>query len=483
MLYRLIEMKRKATWEFIITLLIFILLSINVNMIGVTVAQETHDVAVVSLTPYPNMVGLGLNESVDLTVVVENQGTENENFSVIVSYGNETIQPTIIGTQNVTNQAPNTNKTLTFTWNTTDLTVGRYFFNATASFVSNETDTADNTFISPSDPINIGVSTVSVVSPYIAVRPRRTVDTTLTPGKNYTVSIITNYNGSDIWGYDFTLTYNPLVLEGVEVVNGDLITEDDLSFIAGTFNNTIGKLGQTTAFSLNQSAPLPHPPVNNTGPGVLANVTFTIVGEGESSITLVRGPIGTTTKLKLTDGTSIVDYVTDVDTDPARGKFFDGFFQNVEEVVHDMAVTKLDFSPNNVTAGEFVSINVTIENKGTGLEEVIVRVYWGFSAGLPLHLIGESETVTIGNGTSKILPFEWNTTEASEGTHPLSAVVYYKFVGIEDANPLDNMLKIDDAVTVEIFAGTPFPIETIIIVVFVIVALVAIFFIIRRIRK
>jgi len=81
------------------------------------------------------------------------------------------------------------------------------------------------------------------------------------------------------------------------------------------------------------------------------------------------------------------------------------------------------------------------------------------------------------------LPFEWNTTEASEGTHPLTAVVDYKFVGIEDANPLDNMLKIDDAVTVEIFAGTPFPIETIIIVVVVIVALVAIFFIIRRIRK
>jgi len=470
MLYRLIEMKRKATWKFLIILLIFGLLSININMTGITVAQ-TRDVAVVEVTPYPTKVGLGLNESVDITVVVANQGTENENFTVTVSYYSPTINNTFIETQNVTDLASGTNTTLNFAWDTSGLAVGTYSINATAIFVP-DTNTADNT----------AISTVDVVSPYIAVRPRRTVDTTLTPGKNYTVSIITDYNGSDIWGYDFTLTYNPLILEGVEVVNGDLITEDDLSFIAGTFNNTIGRLGQTTAFSMDQSAPLPYPPVNNTGPGVLANVTFTIVGEGESSITLVRGPIGTTTKLKRTDGTSIVDYVTDVDPDPARGKFLDGFFQN-KETVHDMAVTKLDFSPNTVTAGEPVSINVTIENKGTGLEQVIVRVYWGFSAGLPLHLIGESETVTIGNGTSKILPFEWNTTEASEGTHPLTAVVDYKFVGIEDANPLDNMLKIDDAVTVEIFAGTPFPIETIIIVVVVIVALVAIFFIIRRIRK
>jgi hypothetical protein len=458
-------MKRKATWKFLIILLIFGLLSININMTGITVAQ-TRDVAVVEVTPYPTKVGLGLNESVDITVVVANQGTEYENFTVTVSYDS-----TFIETQNVTDLASGTNTTLNFAWDTSGLAVGKYSINATAIFVP-DTHTADNT----------GISTVSVVSPYVAVRPRRTVDTTLTPGKNYMVSIITDYNGSDIWGYDFTLTYNPLVLEGVEVVNGDLIKEDDLQFIAGTFNDTTGRLEQTTAFSMNLSAPLPYPPVNNTGPGVLANVTFTIVGEGESSITLVRGPIGTTTALKRTDGTNVVDYVTDVDPNPARGKFFDGFFQNVEEVVHDMAVIDMVFSPNNVTAGEFVSINVTIENKGTGLEEVEVTVYWGFSAGVPLQPIGD-ETVTIGSEENKILPFEWDTTEASAGTHPLSAVVDYTFVGIEDANPLDNIKTIDDAVTVKIFAGTPFPIETIIIVVVVIVALVALFFIIRRIRK
>jgi len=472
-------MKRKTSGKFIITLLIFFLLSININMIGITVAQETHDIAVVSLTPYPTKVGWGLNESVDLTVVVENQGTENENFTVTVSYGNETIQPTIIDTQNVTNQALNTNKTLTFTWNTTDLTVGRYFFNATASFVSNETDTVDNTFISPSDLINIDASTVSVVSPYIAVLPRRTVDTTLTPGKNYPISIYTNYNGSDIWGYQFSLTYNPGVLEGVEVVNGDLIKKDDVTFVAGTFDNTIGELGLTLALSENKSAPQPYPSLNNTGPGVLANVTFTIVGEGDSSIEFDEE----NTQLKRTDGTNIIHLFTNLDPDPTQGKFLDGLFQNVEEVVHDMNVTKLDFSPNTVTAGEPVNINVTIKNKGTVTEEVIVTVYWGFGGNVPLHLIGDPATVTIGSSENKTMSFTWDTTEVTNGTHPLVAVVDYSFVGIEDANPLDNMLKIDDAVTVKVFQGTPFPIELFIIVVVVIVALVAIYIIIRRIRK
>jgi len=55
------------------------------------------------------------------------------------------------------------------------------------------------------------------------------------------------------------------------------------------------------------------------------------------------------------------------------------------------------------------------------------------------------------------LAFEWNTTEVADGTHPLSAVVEYKFVGIEDSNPLDNMLKKDNAVTVKASPSTPCP--------------------------
>ena len=69
------------------------------------------------------------------------------------------------------------------------------------------------------------------------------------------------------------------------VVNGDLITTDkypDAKFSAGTFNNTLGKLSTTTAYFLATEKPVP----KTYGPGILANVTFTVVGYGTSYITL-----------------------------------------------------------------------------------------------------------------------------------------------------------------------------------------------------
>jgi len=154
--------------------------------------------------------------------------------------------------------------------------------------------------------------------PALYIEPAITVDEELTLGKNYTISIHTDYNGSDIWGYQFSLNYNSLVLEGVEVVNGDLISAENVTFIPGTFNNTEGELWLTMAYSLNLSAPLPWPRLNNTGPGVLATVTFTIVGYGKSSITL-----GYQTMLVSVDGTHIVDAVNMPD------HIGHGYFNNV----------------------------------------------------------------------------------------------------------------------------------------------------------
>jgi len=296
-------LERKAVSGIIVTLLLTSM--IGISMIGVT-AQEIHDIAVVKVTPFPTKVGLGLGELVNVTVIIGNKGTENENFAVTVYYDNITYE-----TQNVVDQPPNTNTALTFTWNTTDIPVGTYSINATASLPA-DTDTTDNTL----------TSTVDVVSLYIAVLPRNTIDETLTPGQSYTVSIYTNYDGNDLWGYQFTLTYNPLVLHGVEVVNGDLITQPVTTFNAGNFNNTEGTLSRTGAYALNMT-PTPPEPLASTGPGILANITFTIVGKGESFITL-----GYDTILMDTDGEGIIDFYDDLDPDPTRGKFLHGYFRN-----------------------------------------------------------------------------------------------------------------------------------------------------------
>jgi len=133
--------------------------------------------------------------------------------------------------------------------------------------------------------LNVNITGVSAVeSPYIAVVPETIDDTTLTPGKNFTISIYTDYVGTSeftdyIHAYQFALTYNPNVLNGVEVVNGDLIVGGTSDFIAGPFDNEAGELSLTVGY-YDVAGEV------TSGPGTLANVTFTVVGTGASDITI-----------------------------------------------------------------------------------------------------------------------------------------------------------------------------------------------------
>jgi len=125
-------------------------------------------------------------------------------------------------------------------------------------------------------------------SPAIYISPAyvSTGDPWSAAGTNYTFSIMTDYDGSDVYGYEFKLTYDPSVLEGVAVVNGDLITAGSGTIIwePGPFNNTSGEL-ELTGNGFYYSTP---PPPLVSGPGTLANVTFTVVGYGVSNITFVE---------------------------------------------------------------------------------------------------------------------------------------------------------------------------------------------------
>ncbi len=100
-------------------------------------------------------------------------------------------------------------------------------------------------------------------------------------GANHTFYVYTDYDGSDVWGFEFGVTYDTNVLEGVEVVNGGLINETIMWL--GEFNNTKGTLDVGNSF---YTPPLEDPPITS-GPGILTNITFTVVGYGVSNITFV----------------------------------------------------------------------------------------------------------------------------------------------------------------------------------------------------
>ena len=446
--------RAKLSWFFLVVPLI-----LSVNVIGITEAQETHDIAVTSIT----LARVATGELVNITVVAKNNGTVNETFNVTLYYDSA-----LIGTQNVTDLASSTNTTLLFVWNTTGILAGTYTVKAMASKVEGEMNIANNVLTLPFK--------VEIKSTYIAVVPQSIVDLNLTPGKNFTVSIYTDYNGSDVYMYQFTLSYNPLVLHGVEVTNGDLITEDkdpSARFEAGTFNNALGKLSLTVAYFFFTETPVP----TTSGPGILANVTFTVVGTGDSDITLDLYPAtiereailfginATTAEIK-----EIINYYT-----PEKDHILDSFFQNMRTISHDIAVTSVTPSPTSVERGKLVNITVTVKNSGTVNEDVTVEVYRSIGPYQPGYsdLIGTKTAQNLEVGSSTSLTFAWDTTDAKLGNYTITAVA---------SIPSDtDTLQSEEKVEVKRREEEPIPILLIVGIVAAVAILIAIVvYVVRR---
>ena len=97
---------------------------------------EIHDVAIINITPTSFEVNVG--EPVNISVDIANEGGFPETVDVTVSYDSE-----VIDTKTVT-LAVAESKTEQFTWDTTDVPLGRYPITAEASVAVDE-DPTDNT--------------------------------------------------------------------------------------------------------------------------------------------------------------------------------------------------------------------------------------------------------------------------------------------------------------------------------------------------
>ncbi|UCE15299.1 MAG: hypothetical protein JSV12_05290 [Candidatus Bathyarchaeota archaeon] len=265
------------------------------------------------------------------------------------------------------------------------------------------------------------VSAMIPIYPTIYVDPPSIIDPTLTPGKNFTISIKTDYNGSDITGYDFVLYYNPSVIHAVSITNGDLIVGGTAQFIPGTPDNTNGKIS-AGAFFFSMGKPVPI----TSGPGTLANVTFTVVGIGDSPIILGTGMEETSLKGYTDDGYGVEYDIINGFTGAEHLK--DGYFNNIPPPIHDVAVTNLDV-PATATLGDIVSINVTVANEGNFTETFNLTCYTN-----PTE-IGTQSVTNLGAGNQTTLTFSWNTTGLNSGTYTVTAEAILD----GDSEPEDNI--------------------------------------------
>jgi hypothetical protein len=99
-----------------------------------------HDIAVTNVTPSKTEAAAG--ETVSITVVVLNKGSETETFDVTAYYGTNEID-----TKNVADLSHGEEETLTFDWTTSGVAEGEYQVKAYAPPVEGETSVNDNEFL------------------------------------------------------------------------------------------------------------------------------------------------------------------------------------------------------------------------------------------------------------------------------------------------------------------------------------------------
>ena len=118
-------------------------------------------------------------------------------------------------------------------------------------------------------------------------------------------------------------------------------------FIPGAFNNTEGTLSLTGAFWFPHIGPPPITPPS--GPGTLANVTFTVVGYGTSNITL--GP--ETRYIGYDPGDPEIQPYSIIDAETMPDHIGHGFFTNkiLGDVNGDRTVDVSDLTELSKTYG------------------------------------------------------------------------------------------------------------------------------------
>jgi hypothetical protein len=271
----------------------------------------------------------------------------------------------------------------------------------------------------------------------VSVNPPLIWDTSMGPGTQFSIALDVDYIVKP-WAYQLTLSFNPDVLNGVDVENGEFLGSrgGKVIVVPGSgFDNDIGELGLFAAY-IDQFKKLP------TGGGTLVTVTFEVVGYGSSPITL-----GSETGLANATG----GWIVHEEDDPEH--FFDGYFDN--------------FSPNPQLwiqgahgthgggaypewhvnlAGEEQTLYSKVANSGdegawvkvkfivTWVEGMTTEEYWSNEAEIPgVYIDPDTGKKVFPLVTVQTDPFE----PGPEGKYTVTASLYFKAGGMAEYAPYE----------------------------------------------
>jgi hypothetical protein len=112
---------------------------------------------------------------------------------------------------------------------------------------------------------------------YIYVDPADITDPALTPCNNFTIDIKI-LNATDVYSFNFKLSFDPTIVEGVEIAEGTFLSSvGPTTILHSQIDNPAGFIW----FSVTLTAP-----PGASGAGTLATITFHVIGLGATDLTL-----------------------------------------------------------------------------------------------------------------------------------------------------------------------------------------------------
>jgi hypothetical protein len=261
------------------------------------------------------------------------------------------------------------------------------------------------------------------------------------PNEFFSINV-TVFEVSELYTWQFNITFDLNVLEAVSVVEGPFLkTAGSTLFLEPELNNTAGYVQAGCARKVYDAGA--------SGNGVLATVTFKVLAEGTSSLEFQAN-----SKLRTWNGSLLV---------PLSFVAVDGFFSYpLFVLIRDVAVTDVIASPLTVVAGDTVSVNVTVVNKGNLTESFDVTLYcdsWVIQSQTVSGLVPE---------VPRTLVFGWDTKNVDAGDYVLTAIAG---TVAEETSTLNNTFAYAAVTVTEAAPPLPFGLIALMVVVAVLVVM------------
>jgi len=344
----------------------------------------------------------------------------------------------------------------------------------------------------------------------ISVEPSSIIDETKEPGSSFSVDIVIT-DVTDLGGYEFKLSYDTSVLSVIRVVVVNetdffyesyvwtkrhkdaegyiwLVVTLPLGTLQGvdgtgtvvTIDFTVDDLGETVLdlYDTKLGTPLVEPITHEAIDGIFDNfpdevypvasftfsptlpvvdqtVTFNASTsyDADGSITDYNWLFGD----GATDSGMVVDHtfsaagtytvnLTVTDNDGLTRSEM-GDVEVIPPAIHDVAIISITSSQSSVTAGEEVSITVTVKNEGNRPETFGVAVLYDSQAAAVSQTVSNLEA-----DAERTLTFNWDTSDVEPGSYTLKASAS-RVVG--ETDEADNSISGDSITVNEAPSGMP----------------------------